>query len=80
MQQREVVAEADHFPLGGPLGAQRGRVEAEHVVQGRFGADGAHVRHALGRNRQALDLRGVVVDKQSSHDRTERFRVGGKAG
>jgi hypothetical protein len=65
MQEREVVAEADHRPLGGPLEAQGSRVEAEHVAQDRFGADGLHMRHALGWKRQALNLRREVVDKQS---------------
>jgi hypothetical protein len=32
VQQGEVVAEADHSPLGGPLNVQGSRVEVEHVV------------------------------------------------
>jgi hypothetical protein len=56
---------------GGPFDAKGARVQADDVVQDRFGADGLHVRHALGRQRQAPDLRGDVVDEQSSHDRAE---------
>ena len=80
VQQGEVVAEADHSPPGGPLDPKGARVQADYVVQDRFGADGLHMRHALGRQRQAPDLRGDVVDEQSSHDRAERSGTGRQAG
>jgi hypothetical protein len=74
VQQGEVVAEPDHSPLGGPLKAQGSRVEAEHVVHDRFGADGLHVRHALGRKQQALNLRRPAP--ASSGRPSHRGRVG----
>jgi len=80
VQQREVVAEPDHSPLGRPLNVHGSRVNAEHVVQDRFGADRLHMRHALGRKRQAPNFRVEVVNQQPPHDRTERLRFSRKSG
>jgi hypothetical protein len=66
VQQGEVVAEANHSPLGGPLQVEGAWVQVDHVPQDRFGTDGLHMGHAFGRQRQAANLRREVVDKQSS--------------
>lgn len=62
VQQREVIAEAEHSPLDGPLAIQGRRIDADHVVKDRFRADGLHMRHALDGEPQALNLRRVVMN------------------
>jgi hypothetical protein len=58
--------------LPAPVGVHHLAVQDQ--VRRPFG--GLHMRHPLGRQRPAPDLRSEVVDKQSSYDSAERLGIG----